>query len=90
LEERTKINTKSEDAGIGLQIGPIQLDVSPYSLFVGFIRSPEIRKKYLQRLNAIRSNPKDGNRIIVDIERNTSNKSVIRIHSLRKNNQSGI
>jgi integrase len=48
LEERTKINTKSEDAG--LQIGPLRLEVSPYSLFVGSIRSPETRKKYLQRM----------------------------------------
>ena len=28
----------------------IQLDDSPYSLFIGSIRSPETKKKYLQRM----------------------------------------
>src|SRR5262245_60860672 len=48
--EKQKINSKFNIVGIGLQIEPNQLDVSPYSLFVGSIRSPETRKKYLQRM----------------------------------------
>ena len=33
-----------------MQIEPIQLDVSSYSLFVGSIRSPVTKEKYLQRM----------------------------------------
>jgi hypothetical protein len=38
------------DEEISLQVVPIQLDVSPYSLFVGSIRSPVTKEKYLQRM----------------------------------------
>jgi hypothetical protein len=36
-----KINGRTKDEGISLQIEPIQLDASPYSLSVGSIRSLE-------------------------------------------------
>jgi site-specific recombinase XerC len=45
-----KINSKPKEEGLSLQIESGQLDVSPYSLFVGSIRSPETKKKYLQRM----------------------------------------
>jgi hypothetical protein len=43
-----EIASKYEDMKI--QIEPIQLDVSPYFLFVGSIRSPVTKEKYLQRM----------------------------------------
>lgn len=35
---------------IGLGNEPIQLEIRPYSLFVGSIKSPVTREKYLQRM----------------------------------------
>jgi hypothetical protein len=32
------------------QVEEFQLEVDPYSLFIGSIRSPETKKKYLQRM----------------------------------------
>jgi integrase len=43
-----EIASKYED--LKMQIEPIQLDVSPYFLFVGSIRSPVTKEKYLQRM----------------------------------------
>jgi hypothetical protein len=40
----------THDGEIDVLVVPAQLEVSPYSLFVGSIRSPETRKKYLQRM----------------------------------------
>jgi hypothetical protein len=51
---------------------------------------PKTGDVLIKRLNAIRSNLKDGYGIVIDIERNSSNRSVIRIHSLRKDSQWGI
>jgi hypothetical protein len=39
-----------EEVGLQIDLEPGQLDVSPYSLFVGSIRSPVTREKYLQRM----------------------------------------
>jgi integrase len=45
-----KIDGKPKDEEISIQVVPIQLDVSPYALFVGSIRSPVTKEKYLQRM----------------------------------------
>jgi integrase len=39
-----------EQKGISLEDQSLELDVSPYSLFIGSIRSPVTRDKYLQRM----------------------------------------
>ncbi len=50
-ERRIKIVIVESSAKIpGDQIESAQLDVSPFSLFVGSIRSSETKKKYLQRM----------------------------------------
>ena len=41
MRREKKINGRTKDEGISLQIEPIQLDASPYSLSVGSIRSLE-------------------------------------------------
>jgi hypothetical protein len=50
IEERTKITGITNNERITLQVEPFRLDVSPYSLFVGSIRSPVTKEKYLQRM----------------------------------------
>ena len=49
-EEENHINNQTKDEGLSSLIEPLGLDVSPYSLFVGSIRSPETKEKYLQRM----------------------------------------
>jgi hypothetical protein len=60
------INDQTEDDGSRLRIESIELDVSPYSLIVASIRSPETKKKYLQRtryffdyLNILQDDPEE-------------------------------
>jgi hypothetical protein len=45
-----RTNWNSGNIGLDFRTGPTELDLSPYSIFVGSIRSPETRKKYIQRL----------------------------------------
>ena len=45
-----RTNWNSGNIGLDFRRGPTELDLSPYSIFVGSIRSPETRKKYIQRM----------------------------------------